>query len=139
MAGSCRHDQPGKSHVVCLRSTGVLPVVVGDGKLEGGREGREGGERRRRFYTCFVIRYQVPYLMHGILRGHSSLGSYPLFWQIPKSLFYLCRLPVYMRVDVVMMVRSLYSRMEAIERREEQETPAGMCVAVVCRRYQMEP
>lgn len=43
MARSCRHDQPGKSHVVCLRSTGVLPVVVGDGKLEGGREGREGG------------------------------------------------------------------------------------------------
>lgn len=43
MADSCRHDQPGKSHVVCLRSTGVLPVVVGDGKLEGGREGgREG-------------------------------------------------------------------------------------------------
>lgn len=43
MAGSCRHDQPGNSHVVCLRSTGVLPVVVGDGKLEGGRgEGREG-------------------------------------------------------------------------------------------------
>lgn len=40
-AGSCRHDQPGKSHVVCLRSTGVLPVVVGDGKLEGGREGAE--------------------------------------------------------------------------------------------------
>lgn len=27
-----------------------------------------------------------------------------------------------MRVDVVMMVRSLYSRMGAIERREEQET-----------------
>lgn len=39
MAGSHRHDQPRKSHVVCLRSTGVLPVVVGDGQLEGGREG----------------------------------------------------------------------------------------------------
>lgn len=41
-----------------------------------------------------------------------------------------------MRVDVVMMVLSLYSRMGAIERREEQET--GMSMAVVCRRYQME-
>lgn len=63
MAGSHRHDQPRKSHVVCPRSTGVLPVVVGDGQLEGGREGVER-RRRRRFYTSFVIRYQVPYLMH---------------------------------------------------------------------------
>lgn len=74
--------------------------------------------------------------MHGILRGHSSLGSYLLFWQIPKSLLHLCRLPVYMRVEVVMIVLSLYSRMGAIERREEPET--GMSMAVVCRRYQME-
>lgn len=69
----------------------------------------------------------------------SSLGSYRLVWRVPKSLLYLCRLPVYMRVEVVMMVLSLYSRMGAIERREEQESSAGMCVAVVCRRYQMEP
>lgn len=52
----------------------------------------------------------------------SSLGSYPLVWRVPKWLLYLCRLPVYMRVEVVMMVLSLYSRMGAIERREEQET-----------------
>lgn len=52
----------------------------------------------------------------------SSLGSYPLAWRVPKSLLHLCRLPVYMRVEVVMMVLSLYSRMGAIERREEQET-----------------
>lgn len=44
MAGSHRHDQPRKSHVVCLRSTGVLPVVVGDGQLEGGREGSGDGD-----------------------------------------------------------------------------------------------
>lgn len=56
------------------------------------------------------------------IRYSSSLGSYPLVWRVPKSLLYLCRLPVYMRVEVVMMVLSLYSRMGAIERREEQET-----------------
>lgn len=36
---------------------------------------------------------------------------------------------------MVMIVLSLYSRMGAIERREEPET--GMSMAV-CRRYQME-
>lgn len=44
MAGSHRHDQPRKSHVVCPRSTGVLPVVVGDGQLEGGREWSGDGD-----------------------------------------------------------------------------------------------
>lgn len=53
MAGSHRHDQPRKSHVVCLRSTGVLPVVVGDGQLEGGREGGRGAETETEILYIF--------------------------------------------------------------------------------------